>query len=374
MSQSSNSGRQPTSLLVEAGAILRTTLTPNTLATLLAVLKDDTQTQAEIADTIGCGRSTVSSSLRSLADLPLALVRKQAQRYTVTDAGVKVIGLVDGMFGGFDQDLHAIDWQTTADREDVIDIVTPLYDSRTTEPFFILYSLSVRSANSNDHGSSHSIQSEDVVEDVIKRQTERGESTSSTQIRHTLRRFDDCGVITFDGRQITLIEKGQKHTRLLQELIRQLEEQRNTTEEESKMSESSQKEYPSASLTTSIPSTERSDASVESSEIVPQHRRQGFFGRAQSSIDHSIISRNTPSLIPVYCLCTTNDADPDPQSQPLPVLPLTTMSITELIDHANQLAHTYDADAQLEPYWAVWTDSGLQPLGPAQLSPNSDES
>ncbi|MFC6965181.1 hypothetical protein ACFQL7_27930 [Halocatena marina] len=358
-----------TTALVAAGEILRT-LNPPTLAALLFVLEDNTRTQAEMADTIGCSRSSMSKYLQSLSNSPLALVRKQqGRRYTVTEVGKKTVGMVGDMLDRLKLDLQTISWESDTDREKMASQLAPLYGSRSSRTFFALDSLRVRSGGVGQT-TSNRVWIEDVIHDVDVFLQERDESATSEQIRHTLRRFDNNSSVEFDGEYITLTKKGKAHAKLLDQLAVLIEGQYDsdiTTGEESDQ----------ASLSGNSSTNSNIDQS-KADNIAQQLTPRGFSGGSQRTIDSP--DANTPSkqlsIVPAYCLKATGDEGAkeksNPQSQPFPILPLTTMTIAELTNAVNRLKQQYNEEAKVEPYWALQTRSGLYPLGPAQLSPSLD--
>lgn len=362
-----------TAVLVEAGEILRK-LNPPTLAALLFVLKDNTQTQAEMADAIGCSRSSISKYLRTLSDLPLPLATQQrGRRYTVTDEGKKIVGLIDGMVDRMTDrhglDLRAIDWENDADREEVATDLAPLYGSRSSRTFFVLDALRDRSG-SDDLSTSRRVWIENVVHDVDVRLKERDESVTTEQVRNTLRRFADNDTIEFDGEYITLIEKGRAHAWLLDRLAQSIEE------ENAADGSATEKPAPESSIGNSPQILTADQHETDVTQQIRPHRFYEGDQRVDASSDASA-SSESPIIVPAYCLKSIGDGDikegSRSQSQ-LPILSLTTMTIAELAKAVNRLTQKYDENMQIEPYWTLQMGSELYPLGPAQLSPTPDDS
>lgn len=354
MAHSGDTPDRSTSVLEDAGEILRK-LTPPTLAALLVVSEDNTRTQVEMADTIGVSRSSISKYLQTLSTLPLTLITKQRKkRYTVTDDGKKVITLFNEMVGNFEIDLHALDWESDAAQEQVGACLAPLHGSRSDRTFFVLDALRVRSGSVNPYATPSRVWIEDVVHDV---NTRSGNATTE-RVRQTLRRYVDADAIEFDDEYIKLIEKGQHQAQLLDQLAHRIEKQEG-------------EEVEDASRISSADSSEQ----LEAGSLSGQMRRHGFHGGGQRAVaGPSTVSHELPTIVPAYCLSSAvheDTSDSRPQS-PLPVLPLVAMTIGELTDTVARLSHEYNEDMRVEPYWTLQTESGLFPLGPAQLSPNSD--
>lgn len=370
MPSASDQEERPTHMLVEAGKILRA-LKPSTLGTLIVIYGDDTQTQEKIANAIGCARSTVSKYLQSLEDLTLA--KKKSQRYTVTDAGEKIIGLMNSMAGEDDIDLFSVNWSNADDKETVATLLTPLYDSRSLSSFFILDSLYTRSGTIGRLSQPQTIQIENVVRDVDIRQTERGESATTESVRQKLRRFNDAGVIEFDGRRITLTEKGIEHGQTLHQLVDFLINQKDTDHRvtESTESVSAPRSSTEASDDPEKSRTADTDPSTVThvlGETTSQTDAHGSLA-SQSSVVSPQLPIDSPTIIPAYYLRHTKDKnteeDVQTQSQQSPVLPLTSLTVRELADYVDRIIDEYPEDAMLDPYWTIQSESGYTPVYPA---------
>lgn len=365
---------RPTPAIVTAGEIL-CTLHPSMLGALIIVYNDDSVTQAEVADTVGRTQPTVSSYFQSLESLPVPLTIKRGQRNTVTDTGEKVISLIRRLSTHLDVDLSAVDWSDEGDRDDVSTIFSPLHDSRSTEPFFILDSLYERSDIDGLLGTPQPIWLDDIVTDVTYRQQERDKSTSLNQIREKVKRFRDTDILTFDGTQITLTEKGQEHARLLAELVQFLTQQDDVdlaTSESIEVQPSP--EASGESLNNDDPAHSESDDTIRPSSasdgIAQQQHGQRFLGGEESSDVGQLSFGETPTVVLTYCLRPGNtNADDDSQRSPAPVLSLTPLTAGELTDRAEQVVQEYGENTQLIPYWALQTETGLYPLGKAGIPP-----
>lgn len=357
MPSSSDMPSRSSAVLVKAGKILRK-LNPSTLAALVFVLEDNTRTQAEMADTIGVSRSSMSKYLQTLSNLPLPLITKQrGRRYTATDEGKKVMSLMEGMIDTDDVKLRSVDWENETDREWVATRLAPLYGSRSDRTFFVLDALRVRSDSVNPYTSPSRVWIEDIVHDVDA----RGENATTERVRQTLRRYDEAGAIDFDDEYITLTEKGQEQAQLLDQLANRIEQQGDQDAADRQ------------------PATDSMDDRSEPDNISGQMRQRGFHGGGQHAAETGPSASSLhelPSIVPAYCLTSTTHETingSQTQSDPLPVLPLEAMTIGELTDAVTRLNHEHDEDAHIEPFWTLQTETGLFPLGPAQLSATSDD-
>lgn len=369
MPQSNHSDR-PTDVIVIAGEILRT-LHPSLFGALSAVYEDETLSQAEVADIVGRTPPTVSSYFQSLENgLQVPLTVKRGQRNTVTDTGEKVISLVRRMSSNLDLDLTSIDWSDETDRAAISKRLSPLHDSRSTEPFFILDSLYDRSDLDGLLGKPQPVWLDDVVSDVKGRQQERDKSTTLPQVRDKIKRFDDAGALTFDGTQITLGEQGQEQARLVTKLVQFLKERDDIDTESSENVE--HKDSSESADNGGAVHSEVDDSFHRSHArggIAQQRQGQGFLGARRTSGALSV--QENPAVVLTYCLHPTSDMAPAEEShvQPPSVLQLTTLTASELADRVEQIIQEYGGDAKLVPYWALQTEMGLYPLGPAGIPP-----
>jgi biotin operon repressor len=389
MSHPSQTEGDLTQRLVKAGEMLRT-LTPPTFISLFLIADDEVDTQTEVGEKIGRTRPTVSKYLRSLKKLPIPLATNPGQHYTVTDDGEKVITFIYDMIDTLGTDLHSVDWSDNEVRENIATFFTPLHNSRSTLPFFILHSIGSRSAVGDRitrHDPLQPVQMWDVISDVEARQEKRDKSVSVKQIRQTLWRFDDADTIEFDGEQIRLEEKGREQAFLLEQLVQMLEEQRKTDmAEDVNESTSSSQLSPADELRSSSSDTQTilPESSVDlygSDNLAQQDNPRGFLDSGRASLDNSQNSlHESPTILPTYCLSPSvteeislvEDEDSseglDSQPQLPPVLPLTTLTLDELAGQIDRLIDEYDGDIEVKPYWTLQTDTGQYPLAPAQFS------
>lgn len=354
-----------TQVLVKAGEILQT-LSPPTFISLFFIADDEGYTQTEIAEKIGRTRPTVSKYLRSLKDLPIPLATNPGQHYTVTKKGERVVDFIYRMFEHLGTDLDTIDWSDDEDREHVASFFSPLHNSRSTLPFFILYSIGVRNAIGDRitrDNSSIPVQMWDVISDVEVRQKKRDKSVSVKQVRQTLWRFEDAGTIKFDGEQIELEKKGHEQAFLLEQLIQMLKEQRD------------------ADVDRGL--DENTSDSIDlpgSDNLAGQDNPRGFSDSGRASFTGTQkSSHESPTIIPTYCFrpvvedgnTFTEDEmtgeESDSQPPPTPVLPLTVLTLEELGDQVDKLIDEYNGDMVIQPYWSLQTNTGQYPLAPAQL-------
>ncbi len=340
MSVPSDTEGHPTQRLVEAGEILRT-LSPPTFASLHLVIDYEVSTQAEMADIIGCVRPSVSKYLQSLENLPVALVQKQGHDYSVTSAGERVFGLIDSMLHRLGIDLRSIDWGDDEEQDGVAEILTPLYDSRSTLPFLVLESIRDLSGLDDVLGTPQPVKVADVVDDVSLRRQDIGKNVGPKQIRQTLQRFENKKEISFDGSQIRFLQKGQEHALLMHEIVVFLNERTNDVEQiDSKRESESNSSLKHPPSTTGATQTELIDT--------------------PDSLANQFRSDDDPTIVAAYCLLES-----DSDSQPRPVLPLRSLTAKELTKQVSHLIEKYGEDASLEPYWTVQTESGLYPVYPA---------
>lgn len=370
MPQPSDTATYSTDVLAHAGEILRT-LKPAALGALFAVYRNDTQTQQEIAETIGSGRSTVTKYLRTQQQL--GLTEKETQRYTVTRLGEFVLGLLDGMIDRLGPGLGSIDWSHDADKAELATMLEPLTGSRkiAVESYFILQSMYTRSGTTALFGTPQPVPVADIVADIDARKDE-GERTDTELVRGKLRRFNETGAIHFDGQQATLTEKGQEHGRVLDKLAMFLDDKNNG---DSTGCECGGDDDASASISggsntrvmDGTPSDDSSHHRPNSGTIAHQLQSHGFLGGQQVSVTErgAPDSQSPLTVVPAYCLrpAATDTIDEETRSQPdtRSVVPFTAMTAEELLTRAGQIVQEY-GDVQLEPYWMIQIGETLYPL------------
>lgn len=352
MSTSRNRER-PTSVLVAAANLLQA-LSPSKLGLLLAIYDADLHTQKELSDRIGRTQSTISTYLQSLSTLSPPLAAK-GKHYIVTNTGEKVIGLVNDMARRCDLELRSVDWTEKSERQTVDVLLTPLHDSQIMRPIFILDSLYERSDIDGPIGSPQPVRFTDIVHDVEQRQDEIGKSTTTEEIRRTVKqRFDDTDTVRFEEGSITLTHKGHQHAWLLNKLVQYLKNANDVDSGDDEVIHTeTTKRLDNITTTTS--------RGTNSSHSIPQDIEAEISQSDVSSIGRQEDDVFQASIVPVYVL--------QRQQDPSPVLPLTEkMSIKELTARANQLAEEYGGEMELVLRWMVQTESGLYPLSSTKSS------
>lgn len=331
MSWSTQKNR-PTDVLVTVGEILQS-LHPSLLGALMVADQDETLTQAEIADIVGRSAPTVSTYFQTLQSL--SLTEKRSQRNHVTEIGKKVIALVSTMSSQLGLDLSTIDWADETDREDLSERLSPLHDSRSPGPFFLLDSLYERGDVHGHVGTPQPVWVDDAISDVKTREQDRGESTTTRLVRETIRRFDKTGVIEFDGVQLKLEDKGHQQAWLVHELTHFLNDRDDRSEQTATTVEESDVSTPDPVSIDDLPST-----------LTREDTQAG------------------PTVRLGYCLSANGDDD----QRSAPVLPIQEMTIETLVNRADQLQNEFDENIRLVPYWLLQTDSGEYPLSPMEPS------
>jgi hypothetical protein len=374
MPQPSHTDR-PTHVIVIASKILRT-LHPSPLGTLIAVYNGDGLTQKEISDIVGRSQPAVSTYFQSFESLPAPLTVKQGQRNTVTNTGEKIIALVRGMSTELNFDFASIDWSDETDRTAVSSLLSPLHDSRSTEPFFLLDSLYDRSDLDSSLGIPQPVWIDDVIHDVEVRHHESGGSTTLKQIRQTVKRFTDAGALTFEEDQLTLEEKGQEQakllTKLVQFLIKQDDidiDQTDTTDRQDSTESNAESLGGVDAVRSDVADSLRQSPALDG--IANQQHGHGFSGARRSSDVDRLSVQEQPTVVLTYCLQSPDESGTDKKSpsHPLPVLLLTSLTASELASRAEQVVQGYGEDTRLVPYWALQTETDLYPLGPAGIPP-----
>lgn len=364
MPQPSDADR-PTPVLVEAGDIMRTLSLPR-LTTLYYIDSHETYTQQEIADVIGCSRSSVSQYLQSMTSLPVTLVEKRGQHHRVTEAGEVVLSHVRGTLERLSVDLETISWTDEWNTEEITACLSPFDNARSTAPFLLLYSIAIRGALGDRIDrltTSQSVAREDIVQDVKARQQERGESITRKRIQHLLRRFNEANTVEYDDHEIVLTEKGHEQANLFEQLIQIVENHTETDAQENTRVGST-----SSQSSDALPGDRSEIHSSHITNIAQQDDPRGFLDDERSTSQAT--APDVPDIVPVYCLrsAQADSAESDTQSEPLPLFPLTSLTLSELATHVGQLMSEYDGDVEVEPYWALRTETGLYPLSFARFS------
>lgn len=358
---------RPTHVLSAAASLLRI-LTPSALGMLLAIHNNTRpkQTQSEMASAVGRSQSTVSDYLTDIAESDPPLAVSRSQRFEVTETGEKIIDLISNVTAQLGCDLSTVDWTDETDKEQVGELLTPLHDSRSVIPLFVLDSLSERSS---PHDTPSPVWIDDILHDVENRRAESDVGAiSMSKIRRTIRlRFVDTDTARFDDNQVTLTEKGVLHARLLDEFTQFLEEELEIESPARETDEDSSR--PKLSERPSNFDATRSDQDDSSHQAVlgdldQQNAPQRSHDSEQRSVPNPEEMQEQPGLIPVYRLRSERADDPEL------ILPFT-MTIEDLLVIARQLGDEYNLSAQLDLDWMIQTDSGLYPATPTDTSPQS---
>jgi Mn-dependent DtxR family transcriptional regulator len=366
--------RRSTNALVEASEIYQT-LYPTALASLLLVAEDKRYKQAEIAEQIGCADSTVSKARQSLSKLPLPLLEKGTQQYSVTEAGRAVLTLIDEMAERQNEPFRSVDWSNDDEKASVAELLGPLSDSVSTTPFFILDALGEYSDKDELLGTPSTVPIQKIVRDVDKRREDRGESATTEQVRTILRRLADAGTVISDGPDdCRLTDEGREQARLLDQLAQLIEKSDETEVDVDTSTASLRQDAQSSSATTRSSSSGTRRAGRVANQII---ERRFAGGRSSTPVSEpapeplGIDATEPLSILPAYCFVLGDDDSTDTTSQSATlhaVLPVTHLTIEELADRVEQLVHEYGEETQLTPYWTLQTESDLYPLGPAELS------
>jgi DNA-binding MarR family transcriptional regulator len=354
---------RPTATLITASNVLQA-LNPSRLGLLVVIYDNDIQAQEEIANLIGRPQSTVSTYLQSLGGLTPPLAGKRGKHYTVTSTGKQIISLVNDLARRCDCKLRSISWADETDRETVDALLTPLHDSQVMRPYFILDSLYERSRVDGPIGTPQPVSFDDIVRDVESRQNDLEQSITTEEIRRTVKlRFNDTDAARFEEGTVTLLHKGHQQAWLWNELIQYLKKQDKIDSSENEGvtitdTDTSGRNLGKLRNSTSISSRgseQADDSRSASTHIISEKRHKD----KQSTIEQKVASKQ-PSIIPVYTIHSSTEADKGGSSS---ILPLTeTMTIEELADNVNQLATDYGEETELVLEWMVQTDSGLYPL------------
>jgi len=213
---------------------------PRVLATLLAVQGHERRTQEQIADEVGCARSTVSKYLRVLDDLPEDIIRKQGHSITVTHRGAGLINVYESALKGLDIDIGKVDW--TSDEISAVDeALAPLHQFRSSAPFLVLRALISLSESSQ---FDQEIWIDDLIMTVETLQQESGDSISRQHFDQILDNFAKHETVTRERDELQLTQKGHQQGELLTGVLDWIR-----SDQESARSEPSE-ERPTAGRTT----------------------------------------------------------------------------------------------------------------------------
>jgi hypothetical protein len=362
-----------TPVLFVAAKILRT-VTPDTLASLILVYSGTTTSQKEVADVINRDQSTVSTYFQSLTleGAPVSLVVKPGLRYTVTDMGEDVIGFIHEMASHLGVELDTIDWGSASDKDQIgVKLLSPLHESRSVAPFFLLNSLGKRSIEARDD-TSQPVWIDEVVHDVDIRLQELDKTTSKKQIHQIAERFADKDAISFNGTQLTLEKKGKEQAYLLAQLAEEIDKQNLVESAEDEGSPAAATDQTETALGgPNALDTDTTDVDHDTQKIdTPAGIRQQIVPQ-QSQGDELSSSSAQPSVqegmtvMTVYCVRSGDETESVEESVlDSPVLPLTAITAGELIEKGRQIVQEYGEDAELVPYRMVQMNSKLYPLAP----------
>jgi predicted transcriptional regulator len=195
-----------TQALVDTSKVLRS-LSPNPLISLHLVNEKEDVNQDQIASAVNCARSTVSKYLRTLNSLPVALVEKQGHQYVITDPGKHILELMKDAASKYTTDLDD-DWSTESGMNYLDEFLTPLHDSRSATPFFVLYTLHTRIRDQDNSKERAGVTIGQIQEDIKPHLHARGDNITTQQLRQIIRRFSDAESIDFDGKNVQLTDKG----------------------------------------------------------------------------------------------------------------------------------------------------------------------
>jgi len=215
-----------------AAEVIRS-ITPPVLATLVVIRGPDRITQEEIANEVGCARSTVSKYFRTLENLPLSIIEKQGHSVVVTDYGERVIEVYQSILSEFNIDLESVDW--AADEISVVeDALSPLYKFRSETPFLVLAGLVDLSTE-----AQQGIWIDDLIIRMENIDRETTNSVSKQHFEQILDNLEQHEAIRRDGEEIKFTEKGRRQGDLLKRVIFDILVERDTTKKEKSQTESS---------------------------------------------------------------------------------------------------------------------------------------
>ncbi len=343
--------RPSTNVLTQAGEVVQT-VSPRSLFTLVTIADENPQTQGDIAERVGSARSTISKYLLSLENLPQPLATKGRQQYEITELGRIVVGLLDEMIGRLGVDINAINWQVDTDVERVAEKLSPLCDSRTNTPVFVLEALRFHSETVDLLDTPRPVSVDDIVSTVSQRHTDRGENITAEQVHSVLRRFAEEDAIEIVDDECNLTTKGKEHACLLSRIVGMLEN-------------NDSRDNQAGGDQTAVDS--QSPSPSGSKRVANQLDPRQFTGGSDLTNDQESNDPTSPRIIPAYWLVQASEAK-NISSQSAEVLPLTTMAPEQLIDHISMLLDGHDNDSTLVPYWTLQMGGEFHPIERAELS------
>jgi len=211
--------------ITTAAEILRA-VTPRVLATLVVIQEGEQQTQAQMAEDIGCARSTVSKHLRTLKNLPVKVIRKQGHDVEITNEGKKLIDVYSQTLSRFGIQLDSVNWATD-EISAVENALSPLYEVRSETPFLILASLADLSTE-----SEYEVWIDDLIFRVRNIDQENTRSISKQHFEQILDNFEQHKTIQREGDEIELTKKGKHQWRLMKEITSDILVEQDTVEEQ----------------------------------------------------------------------------------------------------------------------------------------------
>ncbi|WP_251344641.1 hypothetical protein [Haloplanus halophilus] len=208
-------------------------ITPPVLATLIVIQGPDRKTQEEIANEVGCARSTVSKYFRTLENLPLPVINKQGHSVVVTEHGEGLIEIYQSILSEFDIDLESVDW--AADEISLVEnALSPLYRFRSETPFLVLAGLVDLSTE-----AQHEIWIDDLIIRMENIDRETINSVSKQHFEQILDNLEQHGTIRRDGEEIELTKKGRHQGNLLRKVIFDTSIERDTVKTQKSQTNSS---------------------------------------------------------------------------------------------------------------------------------------
>ena len=218
--------------LPTAAEVIRS-ITPPVLATLVVIQGPDQKTQEDIANEVGCARSTVSKYFRTLENLPLSVIDKQGHSVVVTEHGERLIKVYQSILFEFDIDLESVDW--AADEISVVeDALSPLYRFRSETPFLVLAGLVDLSTE-----TQHEIWIDDLIIRMENIDRETINSVSKQHFEQILDNLEQHGTIRKDGEEIEFTKKGRHQGDLLRKVISDIPVERGTINTQKSQTDSS---------------------------------------------------------------------------------------------------------------------------------------
>lgn len=321
--------------LVTAGETMQK-LTPMRLAILSYLANNEIETQKEMADALGVSPTTITTHLQLLSDLPRPLtIRKR--KYDITYDGNEVVQLYTSMFEHFDGSFGVGELSDEEGRKKVEEYLSPLHETRSIAPFLVLYSIGEK-ISGGERGENFvagpSVQLKRILDDVKDWQEERGKTASRKQVWRILQRFEEFDVIDSTGDRISLLDKGEEHTWLLEGVLDLLKE--DSVDDSDTSSVVSQQ-------VTGNRLTRNDTGGIDDSPARTQegYRKEANRNRRKRESQKGEISDSAlPAIVPAYRVVTD-------ESRSSTVFPLTSTSVEEMADTIEHIREQY-GNVQLE--------------------------